>query len=63
MTNTERVSKLRASAVAPAVCYLEFYLHFYRYFQEKELPYRKLFLLFLELFGQLLADELTRSAR
>lgn len=39
MTNTERVSKLRAGAVAPAVCYLEFYLHFYRYFQEKELPY------------------------
>ena len=34
MTNTQRVSMLRARAVAPAGCYLEFYLHFYRYFSE-----------------------------
>ena len=39
MTKTERVSKLRAGAVAPAVCYLEFYLHFYRYFSVRGLPY------------------------
>ena len=39
MTNEQRVKALRDRAVAPPVCYLEFYLHFYRYFSERSLPY------------------------
>ena len=30
-----RIQKLRDMAVAPSMCYFEFYLNFYRYFEEK----------------------------
>ena len=39
MDQTTRIRRLRERAVAPGICYLEFYLHFYRYFWEKGLPY------------------------
>jgi hypothetical protein len=39
MTDMQRIGLLRERAVAPGICYLEFYLHFYRYFQQKGLPY------------------------
>ncbi len=39
MTNQGRIRMLRERALAPGICYQEFYLHFYHYFVERDLPY------------------------
>lgn len=39
MDNTQRIQKLRATALHPGICYAEFMLHFHRYFEESGTSY------------------------